>query len=250
MARVGYRRMLGASRERLLAEIPDHALVLDVGGWAKPFARADAVIDLMPYDTRGLYGYDGDRSDERFTEDTWTVHDLCGRLRWPYADNAFDFAVCSHTLEDVRDPLAVCDELVRVARAGYVEVPSRLEEQTWGVHGRFAGWPHHHWLCDVDPSEPRIEFLYKNAVVHTEGYHFPAAFGARLDSERRVSRFWWTASFSYCERIIMDREELLAALREPVQAHVGEMSPPSPPSLARRLTYAARLGLDRAGVRR
>ena len=56
--------------------LPDDARVLDVGGWASPLARADAVVDLMPYETRGLYG----RPDgpERFTADSWYVLDICG----------------------------------------------------------------------------------------------------------------------------------------------------------------------------
>src|SRR3954469_25476314 len=98
--------MLAASTTRLLDLLADDAVVLDVGGWAKPFARADWVIDLMPYETRGLYG-SGDQDDERFSAATWVQHDVCARSSWPFADDQFDFAVCSHTLEDVRDPVGV-----------------------------------------------------------------------------------------------------------------------------------------------
>src|SRR5215212_2730078 len=114
------------------------AVVLDVGGWASPLARADWVIDLMPHETRGLYG-ESDPARERFSGERWVERDICARDPWPFADGQFDFAVCSHTLEDVRDPVWVCSELARVARAGYVEVPSRLEEQAFGVHGPWVG---------------------------------------------------------------------------------------------------------------
>src|SRR5688500_1405916 len=116
--------MLPASRERILHELTSDALVLDVGGWASPFSRADWVLDLMPYETRGLYG-EPDPGPERFSEASWVVRDICDRERWPFSDDQFDFVVCSHTLEDVRDPVWVCAELSRVARAGYVEVPAR-----------------------------------------------------------------------------------------------------------------------------
>ena len=43
-------------------------------------------------------------------------------------DDQFDLAICVTTLEDIRDPIWACHELNRVARAGYVEVPSRLED--------------------------------------------------------------------------------------------------------------------------
>src|SRR3954449_10993879 len=102
--------------------LPDDALVLDVGGWAKPFPRADWVLDLMPYETRGLYGT-LEPDAERFGPDTWVTLDMCAHMPWPFADAQFDFAICSHTLEDIRDPIWVCSELARVARAGYIEVP-------------------------------------------------------------------------------------------------------------------------------
>ena len=66
-----------------------------------------------------------------FTAATWIRQDICGG-RWPFDDHFFDFAICSHTLEDVRDPLHVCAELMRVAKAGYIEVPSRVKETCLG----------------------------------------------------------------------------------------------------------------------
>ena len=125
--------MLPSARDRIAGSVGDDDLVLDVGGWAEPFARADWVIDLEPYATRGLYGDRVAAGAERFTADTWVVRDICDRERWPFHDGQFAFAICAHTLEDVRDPVWVCAELQRVARAGYVEVPSRLEEQALGV---------------------------------------------------------------------------------------------------------------------
>gem|GEM_PF-6800036 len=32
----------------------------------------------------------------------------------------FDFVVCSHTLEDVRNPGRGCEEILRVGKAGYL----------------------------------------------------------------------------------------------------------------------------------
>jgi hypothetical protein len=49
----------------LVALQPQPHVVLDVGGWGRPFTRADWVLDLMPYETRGLYGRDG-TGEERF----------------------------------------------------------------------------------------------------------------------------------------------------------------------------------------
>ena len=45
--------MLDTSRERILRDVADDAVVLDIGGWAKPFPRADWVVDMKDYCSRG-----------------------------------------------------------------------------------------------------------------------------------------------------------------------------------------------------
>jgi hypothetical protein len=213
--------MLPASRDRILASLPGDAVVLDVGGWAQPFERADWVLDLLPYETRGIYGYDdSQREHERFAPDTWVERDICDREPWPFADDFFDFAICSHTLEDVRDPIWCSHELTRVAKAGYVEVPSRLEEQSLGVHGPWAGWSHHHWLIDVDAEASRIEFVFKPHVLGSRDRDvFPPEWHAALTEEQRVQSLWWEGTFEAVERVFVDSGPLDAYLADFVAAH-------------------------------
>ena len=226
--------MLPSSLQRI-QELPDHALVLDVGGWAKPLTRADWVLDLMPYETRGAYGA-LDSNPERFTRDTWIQRDICDREPFPFDDDAVDFAVCSQTLEDIRDPVWVCSELNRVARAGYIEVPSRLEEQSYGVHGPWVGWSHHRWLVDVTPG--RIEFVFKPGVLQgRDDCHFPAGFVDSLSPEERTQALFWEGDLGFGERIFMTPEELDGYLSEFVAVH----GPPAAPAgRARRLSRLAR----------
>jgi len=207
--------VLPASRKKLLERLPDDASVLDVGGWGTPLHRADWVLDLMPYETRGLYGHP-DPDPQRFDEETWVVRDICDREPWPFNDGQFGFAVCSHTLEDVRDPLWVCNELQRVAAAGYVEVPSRLVEQALGVHGPWAGWSHHRWLIDI--GEGAIQFVFKPHLLGEFGKHFVAGFAATLTPEQKVQTLWWEGAFVVSERIFLD-DTLDDYLRAFVTAH-------------------------------
>jgi len=72
-------------------------------------------IDLMPYESSGLYGHDGP-DEERFNSETWIRRDICDREPYPFRDGELDFVVCSHILEDVRDPIWVCSERRRLAR--------------------------------------------------------------------------------------------------------------------------------------
>ncbi len=218
--------MLDASRQLILDRLEDHHVVLDVGAGASPFVRADWVLDLMPYEDRGLYGYERGSSEERFSTRTWVQRDMCERVPWPFADGQFDFAVCSHTLEDVRDPVWVCGELVRVAKAGYVEVPSRLEEQAYGVQGPWVGWGHHHWLVDITPGA--IEFVFKHHVVHGDPRaHFPEGFAQGLSAEERVQQLWWEGGFEFAERIFTDAEGLDGYLREFVAENVRRVASPA-----------------------
>ena len=212
--------MLPASLARIEREQPDGALVLDVGGWAKPLARADWVMDVMPHDTRGLLGQEGE-GEERFTASTWIQRDICDREPWPFDDGRFDFAVCSHVLEDIRDPLFVCSELRRVARAGYIEVPSRLEEQSLWVQGPWVGWGHHHWLIDVVGN--RIDFLFKPHILHgREELSFPNAFHKRLTPEQCVEQLWWEGDFEAREVLLFEPGALDAELAGFVARHMPD----------------------------
>ncbi len=220
--------MLAESREALLARTPDDALILDVGGWGSPLSRADWVLDLLPYDTRGLYAYsDDERAKERFSQETWIVRDICDRQPWPFSDNQFDVAVCSHTLEDIRDPIWVCQELSRVARAGYIEVPSRLEEQIHGFNGPWVGWSHHRWL--IEESEGALVFQFKPHEIHGRPeYALPHRLRDTLAPRERVVAHWWEGSVSARERIIIDPAEQHENLAGFVRDNLQRV-PPAPP---------------------
>jgi Methionine biosynthesis protein MetW len=227
--------MLPASAERIRAELGPDDLVLDIGGWASPFPRANWVMDLQPYETRG----NPDPGGERFRRDTWVERDICDRAPYPFADKSLDFVICSHTLEDVRDPVWVCSEMLRIARRGYIEVPSRLEEQTYGFQGRWTGWSHHRWLIDVDQERSAIEFVHKPHTLGRRADHFPAEFRATLSAEDRVQTLWWDGSFEFRERIFdgaHDLDEYTAGYVREQMARRGFKRAPLPVRAWRRIT--------------
>jgi hypothetical protein len=209
--------MRTSSLERLMREVGKDDLVLDVGGWIQPFTRADWVLDLMPYDTRGRHGSQGE-PPERFSRETWVQRDICDHEPWPFEDDQFDFVVCAHTLEDVRDPIWVCRELARVARAGYIEVPSRLEEHAACFQGPWVGWGHHRWFAEV--GDGRIDFVLKHHVIHTRSAnYFPQRYYDTLTEDQRAQTLWWEGSFQHGERIMLSAEELDPYLGDFVAAH-------------------------------
>ena len=211
--------MLEASARRILQELGSDDVVLDIGGWADPFWRSDWVMDLAPHETRGLYSRkgwvrgDGTGTHERFDESRWIQRDICDREPYPFDDGEIDFVICAHTLEDVRDPDWVCSEMVRIAKRGYIEVPSRLVEQTFGLEGAWAGWGHHRWICEVDGNG--IEFVFKWPGLHTRpSAVFPPELERGLNDDERVQMLWWDNSFSHRERIFLEFDEMQAYLEE------------------------------------
>jgi hypothetical protein len=198
--------MLDQSAKLIKERVETGALVLDVGGGARPFPRADWVIDVISYGARGQLGWDGNQADERFRPETWVQRDVCDREPWPFEDRQFDFVICSHTLEDVRDPIWVANELQRVAAAGYIEVPSLREEMTYGIQGPWVGWGHHRWLVSI--GSDRIEFLFKHHVVNRPGSHLRAGAMDAATAEERVQTLWWNGSFEARERFALTADEL------------------------------------------
>lgn len=93
--------------------------VLDVGSGGEPFEKATHLVDMFPRDTQHRYN----------VLKTGGLPFIQGNvLNLPVKKKAFDFVYCAHVLEHVDDPAKACDELMRVARRGYVEVPTRISD--------------------------------------------------------------------------------------------------------------------------
>jgi hypothetical protein len=242
---------------RLLETIPDDAKVVDVGGGAAPFPRADYVVDAMPYGKLGT-GSDGNIHqrlgiEPRYSEARWIQTDLCDRRPWPIADKAFDFAICSHLLEDIRDPIWVCYELQRIAKAGYIESPSRMVEQSKGIENpRHAGYYHHRWL--ITRSQNGLEFRHKPHVLHSakDAIVTHLSPGRRINPQYAIVTLDWSDGFQAAEffefdegKVIRELCEFAAEARRLPNLTV-KVSTPIVQSLKRRIFYY-RLWMGQAG---
>ncbi len=217
--------MLAQNSERVLERLRPGDLVLDIGGWAHPFNRANYVLDLEPYETRGYYNRTFARTNpippiggtvEHFTQQTWIQRDICDKTPYPFADKQFDFVVCSHTLEDIRDPLWVCAEMIRISKAGYVEVPSRVWETCRGMEPGIAGLSHHRWLIEMQGNA--VRFLPKLHRIHNWRYSLPKPVLRGLSESESVQWLFWEDSFEYSE-VVLHGEAQLQELEAFVQRH-------------------------------
>lgn len=93
--------------------------VLDVGSGHIPFPLATHLSDVTLKDHAfGRAGAPFKHVDGKPAYE-FGVEDI------PFADKEFDFVYCSHVLEHASDPGKACRELMRVARRGYIETPTK-----------------------------------------------------------------------------------------------------------------------------
>jgi len=198
--------MLEKNAKRILKKLKESDMVLDLGGWAYPFNRANFVVDIQPYETRGFFGSQGGEK-EYFNKNTWIIHDLSSKESLPFKDKQFDFVICSHILEDIRDPLWLCSEIIRVGKRGYIEVPSLELELTKGIMDKkYVGFYHHRWLIEIKKN--KLVFRFKPHFIHNKWkFYFPKKYLKRLSEEKKVSFLFWKDKFDFEERIQISRDK-------------------------------------------
>lgn len=113
-------------------DIKPNDLVLEIGSGNNPHPRADILCDRYLTKNIERAGAFSIVVDRPFV--------VCDGCRLPFADQSFDYIICSHILEHMERPAAFLNEVMRVGKAGYIEVPSALSE-------RLFGWNFHRWYC-------------------------------------------------------------------------------------------------------
>lgn len=109
---------------RVFFELPDDSIIADIGFGHDPVRGAtyyiDRDLDVSP-----------DRQNRKAAwvpEDKFIQADVSKGI--PLPDKSCDFVVASHILEHMDDPEALCKELMRIGKAGYIEFPSVITELT------------------------------------------------------------------------------------------------------------------------
>jgi hypothetical protein len=111
---------------------PAAGLVVGIGTGQSPHPRADLVVTSTSRTTSSGRGADLDFSKPLLIADGH---------RPPLGDKSMAYSLALPVLEHAKDPVAFAAELSRVSVDGFVQVPSREAELTFG-------WPYHPWLID------------------------------------------------------------------------------------------------------
>jgi len=183
-----------------------------VGGADQPIRSATHVIDVqgLPKDYTnpnsyrlGMMGVINEPI--MFNAHTWHVQNICD-YPWPYGAKQFDFVWCTQTLEDLRDPIGVCREMIRVGKSGYINCPSKFVElmrplnQYLGAD-LYNGFWHHRWLISLEGK--KLIFDQKTAF----GFILDFSEFAKLiktHPELCVTELYWDDSFEVEERFELD----------------------------------------------
>jgi hypothetical protein len=207
--------MLTENSDAVMRELSPKDLVLDIGGWAHPFNRANYIMDSESYESRGFYNRTFAKNKpfppiggnvEFFSKSTWIQRDICDKTPFPFTDKELDYVICSHTLEDIRDPLWVCSEMIRVSKAGYIEVPSRVWETCRGMEPGIAGLSHHRWLIEISGNS--IRFIPKFHRIHNWRYSLPNKVLRELKPRESVTWLFWENSFEFSEPFLHGEAQL------------------------------------------
>lgn len=178
-------------RRRMHIPVDGRGLVLDIGSGDKPHWRADVLLDWMPGAEDGAQR--SGRESARISRPLF--HGDAGDM--PFADGAFDYVVCSHLLEHVLDPAAVISEMMRVGRAGYIEVPE-------AASAKIVDFPTHLWwvrlidgVLDFEPKTTRSFDPEIGAYLERSGLEHDVERVLNGRFEHRVVSLHWTESIPF-----------------------------------------------------
>ena len=125
--------------EKILSQNPDWK-ILDIGCGYGANKYATTVSDIL--DLSNNY------KDKLFVKIT--------DKKLPFKDKEFDFVIASHVVEHVEDVSYFLNELARVGKKGYIEVPTRLEDNLV-----FENKKAHLWHLVFDDVKNQIDISKK-----------------------------------------------------------------------------------------
>lgn len=199
-------------RRRISIPVDRQALVLDVGSGDKPHWRADVLLDRFVDDAHA-----GQRSGTARARVDRPLFDADAE-DMPFADQVFDYVICSHVLEHVHHPDRVVAELTRVAKAGYIEVPE-------AASAKIVDFPSHLWWVTLEDGV--LVFTAKSApyfdpdidrYLTASGLRQPLADLLDRNLEHRIIELPWRGSVR-CRVVGSPAPELVVAADAAVVHH-------------------------------
>lgn len=176
-------------------DIKDGWKVLDIGSGGEPFPFANFLTDRYPGKTQHRY------NKLKTNNLPFAVSDV---QNLPYKNKVFDFVYCAHVIEHVDDPAKACEEMMRVGKSGYIEVPTKTSD----IIFNFARLNHFHkWhISKAGNSLIFIEYSGEERrdtgdqeifyMAHSKLSN-PVRKTYRANKDLYTNMFLWNNSFNY-----------------------------------------------------
>jgi len=159
---ISYSGPVENSRQRVLNQVGQwkqenpNFRVIDVGGnsagWSAPIA--DMIVDINSKNT-----------DKSISLDICRLNEWSKLIDDVNINGKYDYAICTHTLEDVYNPFSTLECLPKISNAGIISMPSITTELSRLENADWLGFIHHRWIFDQQDGVmvvmPKISFLEK-----------------------------------------------------------------------------------------
>jgi len=156
---------LGGKREFVKNYIKNNNLKsIDVGAsanfWSYPECKY--VADSIEFNMDGVKFFNINLEDKN----TWKEI-----LLFVEENGKFDFSICSHTLEDVFNPIDLISFLEKISKSGFVAIPSKYDEFSFLYDNQYRGNAHHKQFFDFVGDEltifPKYPFIERDERSNT-----------------------------------------------------------------------------------
>ena len=143
----------------LKSKTPNFTLI-DVGANANPWTvdYVTHVVDVEPQ-TMNVKHFTGNISDIQVWDEV---------LEYVKVHGKFDFLVSTHTIEDISAASLACTMFSRIAKEGFIAIPSKYKELS-RFQGPWRGYIHHRWIYDVRGDQflgyPKQSFIDYMAYI-------------------------------------------------------------------------------------
>ena len=181
-----------SNRPEVLSEIEklNCKTILDIGGtwncWLGD--KVTHMFDMFDPNSNMGMTHNSDKKITWFKGDINNYEDWIELLLYTEENGKFDFVNCTHTLEDLAYPITALKLMPRIAKAGFIAVPSKY----WELDRRqiFRGGHHHRWIFDIDKN---ILTLYPkiNLIEYMNAYNTEYESKIKPNNYTELRMLWW-----------------------------------------------------------
>jgi hypothetical protein len=152
--------------------------VLDIGATHNPFSLEflTHTFDFRPAEIPGVTAFSGDINQYEDWVQLFNYVEIHGK---------FDFVNCTHTLEDVAYPMAALRYMPKIAKEGFIAVPSKYYELQ--RRDSFRGGIHHRWI--FDSRDGKLVAYPKISLIETLTW-FPHGLKIEEQANTELRLFW------------------------------------------------------------